>query len=105
MTKPDAKLTDEQVQHVAKLSRLDLDPDQIHRFAQQLSDVLVHVAKLNELDVTNVEPMAHAMDVTNVMRDDEPQPALPVDDALANAPQRFDSFFQVPKVLGEGSGA
>ncbi len=99
------RLTDEQVRHVAKLSRLTLTNEQAHRFAQQLSSVLDHIAKLNELDVDGVEPMAHAMDMTNVLREDEPTPGLPVEAVLANAPQRSDPFFQVPKVLGEGSGA
>jgi aspartyl-tRNA(Asn)/glutamyl-tRNA(Gln) amidotransferase subunit C len=98
-------LTDEQVRHVAKLSRLDLTDEQIHRFAGQLSAVLGYVSKLNELDVEGVEPMAHAMDVTNVTREDEPTPGMCVDDVLANAPGKSPPFFKVPKVLGEGSGA
>ena len=99
------RLTDEQVRHVAKLSRLNLTDDQIHRFAGQLSDILGYVAKLNELDVDGIEPMAHAMDITNVLRDDNPQQPMGVEAVLANAPDKFPPFFKVPKVLAEGSGA
>lgn len=99
------KLTHDQVRHVAKLSRLRLSDEQIDHFAQQLSAVLDYVAKIGELDVSAVEPMAHPMAVANVFRDDEPAAGMNVDEALANAPQRDGPFFQVPKVLGEGSGA
>lgn len=98
-------ITDEQVRHVAKLSRLKLKPEQIHHFATQLSAVLDYVSKLNQLDVRDVEPMAHAMDMTNVLRDDEPKPGLPVDVVLANAPDKSPPFFKVPKVLGDASSA
>lgn len=99
------KLTEDQVRHVAKLSRLKLDDAQVHHFAQQLSEVLGYVSKLNELDVSGVEPMAHAMDVTNAYRQDEPGPALPIDAVLANAPDKSPPFFKVPKVLGDGASA
>ena len=98
-------LNDDQVRHVAKLSRLRLSDEDIHNFAGQLSAVLGHVSKLNELDVENVEPMAHAADVSNVLREDQPQPGMPVDSALANAPDAADPFFKTPKILGDDSGA
>jgi len=99
------KLSADQVRHVAKLSRLRLSDQEIEHFAAQLSSVLDYMSKLNELDVDGVEPMSHALDVTNVLRPDEPVPGLPVDLALANAPEKSPPFFKVPKVLGEGSGA
>lgn len=102
---PDVRLTDQQVRHVAKLSRLELTDEQIHRFAGQLSTVLVHVSKLMELDVDGIEPMAHAMDVTNAWRQDQPHAGIPVDTVLANAPDKSGPFFKVPRVLHEGSGA
>ena len=107
------RLTDEQVRHVAKLSRLALTDEQVHRFAEQLSVVLDHISKLKELDVEGVEPMAHALDMVNVLREDTPLgttvssnkfSGIPVDTALANAPEKSPPFFKVPKVLGEGSG-
>jgi len=99
------QLDDNQVRHVAKLSRLQLTDQQIHHFAGQLSAVLDYVSKLNELDVEGVEPMAHAADVSNVLRKDQPQPGMPVDKALENAPDASDPFFKVPKILGQDSGA
>jgi aspartyl-tRNA(Asn)/glutamyl-tRNA(Gln) amidotransferase subunit C len=99
------KLTDEQVRHVAKLSRLKLTDEQIHFFAESLSHVLDHIDKLSEVDVEGVEPMAHPTDMVNRLRDDEPRAGIAVDLALANAPQADPPFFKVPKVLGEGSGA
>lgn len=101
---PTSRLTEDEVRYVAKLARLSLTDDQIHRFAQQLADVLAHVAKLHELDVADVQPMAHAMDITNVMREDEPTAPMPIEAVLANAPDPFPPFFRVPKVLGDGSG-
>ena len=98
-------LNDDQVRQVAKLSRLRLSDEEVHHFAGQLSAVLGYVSKLNELDVEHVEPMAHAADVSNVLREDQPQPGMPVDSALSNAPDAAGSFFKTPKVLGDDSGA
>ena len=99
------KLTDEQVRHVAKLSRLRLGDDEIHHFAEQLSAVLSYMSKLDELDLDDVEPMAHAMDVTNVLRPDEAAVGMDVQKVLANAPDKSEPFFKVPKVLGDTCGA
>jgi aspartyl/glutamyl-tRNA(Asn/Gln) amidotransferase C subunit len=100
-----AKITEAEVRHVAKLSRLRLDDAAIHKMTGELSAVLDYVSKLAELDVTGVEPMAHAMELSNVLREDEPTPGLPIDQVLANAPDQSPPFFKVPKVIGEGSGA
>lgn len=99
------KLTEEQVRHVAKLARLRLSPDEVTHMASDLSNVLDYISKLNELDVEGVEPMAHPLEVTNVLREDEPVAGLPVELILANAPEKDPPFFKVPKVLGDGSGA
>ena len=98
-------LNDDQVRHVAKLSRLRLSDEEVHHFAGQLSAVLGYVSQLNELDVENVEPMAHAADVSNVLREDQPQLGMSVDSALANAPATAGPFFKTPKILGDDSGA
>ena len=100
-----ARITDADVRHVAKLSRLRLDDSEVHHFAQQLAAVLEYVDALRELDVEGVEPMAHPLAMTNVLREDVPEPGLDVDAALANAPGRDGPFFSVPKVLGDGGGA
>ena len=96
------QLTDDQVRSVARLSRLRLSDEEIHHFAGQLSAVLDYVSKLNELHLDQIEPMAHAADVANVLRADEPGPAMSVDQVLQNAPDVSEPFFKVPKVLGEG---
>lgn len=90
---------------MAKLARLRLSDEEVHAFARQLSDVLEHVSGLQSLDLDGVEPMAHALDLVNVLRDDTPGPTLTNDDALRNAPQPDPPFFGVTKVLGEASGA
>lgn len=99
------RITEQDVRHVAKLSRLRLSDAEVAHFTEQLAAVLDYIAKLNELDVAGVEPMAHPLDLANVLRDDVEQPGIAVDMALANAPDRSPPFFKVPKVLGEGSGA
>jgi aspartyl-tRNA(Asn)/glutamyl-tRNA(Gln) amidotransferase subunit C len=73
--------------------------------AQDLSNVLDYISKLTELDVEGVEPMAHPMDVTNVLREDEPVAGMAVEAVLANAPESDPPFFKAPKVLGDGSSA
>jgi len=99
------KITETDVRHVAKLARLKVTDDEVHRFTQQLAHVLDYVAKMNELDVEGVEPMAHPLDLSNVLREDVEVPGVGVDTALANAPERDDPFFAVPKVIGDGPGA
>jgi aspartyl-tRNA(Asn)/glutamyl-tRNA(Gln) amidotransferase subunit C len=88
-----------QVTDVAKLARLDLSPAELETMRQQLSKILDYVDQLKRLDTTGVEPLAHPLKVSNVFRPDEPAPSLPVDAALANAPDRQGDFFGVPAVL------
>lgn len=85
--------------HVAKLARLALTPDEKARFAQQLGDVLHHIEQLSKVDVTGVEPTAHAFPVVNVWADDVARPGLPVAEALRNAPAQRDHMIVVPKVV------
>jgi len=99
------KLTEAQVRHVAQLSRLELSTAEVQQFGAQLSRVLEYVSKLNELDLTGVEPLAHALDLQNVLREDEAVPGLTPEAALANAPAQDPPFFKVPKVLGEEGSA
>jgi aspartyl-tRNA(Asn)/glutamyl-tRNA(Gln) amidotransferase subunit C len=86
----------EQLLHVAHLARLELREDEVERLEGQLNDILEAVAKVSELDLSDVPPTAHPLDVVNVWEDDEPQPCLPVEEALANAPEREGNFFKVP---------
>jgi aspartyl-tRNA(Asn)/glutamyl-tRNA(Gln) amidotransferase subunit C len=89
-------ITREEVLHVARLARLELADDEIERFTEQLSAILEAVAKVSELDLSDVEPTAHPLDLVNVWVDDEPRPSLPIDEALANAPEHEAGFFKVP---------
>jgi len=95
------KLTEDQVRHIAKLSRLQCTDEEIAMFTHQLGAILEYVAQLQELDTGNVEPLAHCLPIKNVFREDEVQPSLTADEALANAPQRDGDFFAVPKILGD----
>lgn len=87
------------IDHVAALSRLALTPEEKATFSQQLGDVLHHIEQLSKVDVSGVEPTAHAFAVYNVWQDDVARPALPVEAALQNAPAQRDSMIVVPKVV------
>ena len=95
----------EQVKQVARLSRLTIADAQLPKFTQQLESILEYVAQLKTADVSRVEPMAHAVKLTNVLRDDEPGQPLSTDDVLKNAPDTDGPFFKVPKVLGDDDSA
>ena len=89
-------ITRDEVLHVARLARLELSEDEVAKFTEQLNAILEAVAKVSELDLADVEPTAHPLDVVNVWAEDEPRPSIPVEDALANAPEREGGFFKVP---------
>ena len=99
------KIDQSQVIKVAKLSRLDLTEDEVQEFTGQLSAILDYVEKMNELDTTGVEPLAHCLPVSNVLREDSAKESLGTEKVLVNAPQMDDEFFKVPKILDDGSGA
>lgn len=87
------------VEHVARLSRLALSEAEAERMREQLSGILAYIDKLRALDTTGVESTSHAVPLVNVMRDDEPGPCLGQDEALANAPDRSDAYFRVPRII------
>ena len=87
------------VKYVAYLARLSLTPEEEQKFQAQLGNVLGYITKLNELDVTNVEPTAHAVPLVNVTRADEVHPSLPHEEAMCNAPAQLNGLFQVPKIV------
>ncbi|MHC4242339.1 MAG: Asp-tRNA(Asn)/Glu-tRNA(Gln) amidotransferase subunit GatC [Planctomycetota bacterium] len=99
------KIDQTQVRKVAKLSRLELTEDEVQEFTGQLSAILDYVEKMSELDTAGVEPLAHCLPVSNVLREDSARESLGTEKVLANAPQRDDEFFKVPKILDDGSGA
>ena len=91
--------SDLNIDRVAQLARISLTPEEKTRFAAQLGDVLNYIAQLKEVDVTGVEPTAHAFPVYNVWAEDEPQPGLPVELALRNAPAQREHMIVVPPVV------
>ena len=86
------------VEHVAKLARLDVTEEEKVKFSKQLGDVLKYVEQMNEVDTTNVEPMPHAIPVTNVMREDVVKYEQTREELMQNAPVKEDGFFRVPKI-------
>jgi len=86
----------DEVLHVARLARLALSEEEIDRLGAQLNAILDAVGKVSELDLADVEPTAHPLDLVNVWADDEPEASLSVEEALANAPDREAGFFRVP---------
>lgn len=99
------RIDEDQVRRVALLSRLELSDQEVTQFSGQLSAIVEYIEKLNELDTEGVEPLAHCLPVHNVLREDIPKPSLSNDAALANAPDREDEYFKVPKILDDNSGA
>jgi aspartyl-tRNA(Asn)/glutamyl-tRNA(Gln) amidotransferase subunit C len=94
-----AQPTELNIDHVANLARLALTPEEKATFAAQLGDVLAYIEQLKAVDVTGIEPTAHAFPLYNVWADDVPQPGLPVEAALRNAPAQRDHMIVVPKVV------
>jgi aspartyl-tRNA(Asn)/glutamyl-tRNA(Gln) amidotransferase subunit C len=92
-------LTPEAVTHVARLARLTLSESEVALFTRQLNDILKYVEKLQELDTTDVHPMAHVLELHNAFREDEIQPSLSVEESLQNAPQKEQGAFAVPRVI------
>jgi aspartyl-tRNA(Asn)/glutamyl-tRNA(Gln) amidotransferase subunit C len=89
-------ITREQVLHVARLARLDLSEAEVTRLQAELSAILEAVSKVSELDLDDVPPTSHPLDLVNVLRPDEPRPSLPLEDVFANAPEREGDAFRVP---------
>ncbi len=87
------------VEHVALLARLSLTEDEKQVYGKQLSDILENVRKLQDLNTEGVPPTAHVLDLQNVFREDRLGEHMPVDQVLANAPDRQDNFFKVPKIM------
>ena len=86
----------DQVLHVARLARLKLTDAEVERMSGELSSILDHIEKINELDLDDVPPTSHVIDVENVLRPDEPRPSIPPEQALEHAPDPADGGFRVP---------
>ena len=86
----------DQVLHVARLARLELTDEEVATMASELSGILEHVERINELDLDNVEPTSHVVTLENVLRSDEPRPSWPREDVLERAPDQAGGSFRVP---------
>jgi len=93
------KITKQEVEHVARLARLELSELEKEKLTDQLSNILTYVEKLNELDTQGVEPTSHILDINNVMRDDVAVASLTQEQALANAPEKAAGHYKVPKII------
>lgn len=87
------------VEYVANLSRIDLSEEERVLFADQLSNILSYIEQLNQLDTANVAPLAQAVEIPNVLRDDVVRESLKPSEALANAPEKAGDFYKVPAIL------
>ena len=92
-------LTEQEVEKVAFLARLEITPEERGRYQKQLNAILEHAQDISKLDVSKVEPTAHILPLQNVWRTDEVHPGLPRDEALSNAPDKSKGCFRVPKIL------
>lgn len=93
------KITRAEVEHVARLARLELTETEKETFTGQMDAILAYVGKLNELNTDGIVPTAHAVPMENAFREDEVRPSIGIERALANAPERVEGFFRVPKVI------
>jgi aspartyl-tRNA(Asn)/glutamyl-tRNA(Gln) amidotransferase subunit C len=91
--------SDFNIKYVAQLARIALTPDEEKKLSSQLGNILTYIEKLKELDVSNVEPTAHAVPLINVTRKDETGESLSQDEALRNAPAKANGLFMVPKIV------
>ena len=91
--------TEIDVKYVAHLARLSLSPEEEKKIGAQLGNILGYIEKLRELDVSQVEPTAHAVPLVNITRPDEPRPSMSNEDALRNAPAKANGLFLVPKIV------
>ena len=90
------------VLHVALLSRLELSEAEVERFTSELQAILQHFEQIQGVDIEGVDPTSHPLALSNVMRADEPAPSLPLEQVLANAPEREGDGFKVPPVIDQG---
>lgn len=93
------KITTDEVVNVARLARLEIDPERVAQMADQLATILTYVEKLAEVDTQDVPPTSHAIALTNAFREDEVRDSLPREAALNNAPAEEAGGFVVPKVI------
>ena len=91
-----ARITNEEVLHVARLARIELSDDEVAKFQEQLANILEAVSKVSELDLSDVPPTAHPLEIANAWAEDVPRDCLPLDEVFANAPDRDGDYFRTP---------
>jgi aspartyl-tRNA(Asn)/glutamyl-tRNA(Gln) amidotransferase subunit C len=96
-------ITIQDVEHIAKLAKLEFTDAEKEKFTHQMNKILEYMEQLNSLDTGSVEPLSHVIELGNVFRADEVKPGVSTEDALKNAPEKNEHFFKVPKVIGEKS--
>jgi aspartyl-tRNA(Asn)/glutamyl-tRNA(Gln) amidotransferase subunit C len=96
-------ITIKDVEHIAKLAKLEFTDAEKEKFTHQMNKILEYMDQLNSLDTNNVEPLSHVIELSNVFRADEVKPGVSTEEALKNAPEKNEQFFKVPKVIGEKS--
>jgi aspartyl-tRNA(Asn)/glutamyl-tRNA(Gln) amidotransferase subunit C len=96
-----ARITRQDVEHVARLARLALTDEEVEALTHELDAILDHAAEVSALDTSDVPPTAHPLPLVNVLRADEVRPGVPRDEVLAEAPEAEDDRFRVPRILGE----
>ena len=93
------KISREVVEYVAHLGRLELAPEEVDQYTEQLDRILAYMDKLNSLDTTGIEPTTHAIPLTNVFRQDVVDSNFQVEESVGNAPERKGPFFKVPPII------
>jgi aspartyl-tRNA(Asn)/glutamyl-tRNA(Gln) amidotransferase subunit C len=91
-----SRISRDEVLHVARLARLELTEEEVGRFEEQLSDIIAAISKVSELDLSDVPPTAHPLEIANAWAEDEPRPCLSHDETFANAPDRDGDYFRAP---------
>jgi aspartyl-tRNA(Asn)/glutamyl-tRNA(Gln) amidotransferase subunit C len=102
---PQPALSDEDVRRIAKLSRLELPPERVEQFRDQLSSVLGYIERLRGVSLEGVEPLSHVHEGGNRLDEDVPGKTLPTEALMRMAPESMPPFVRVPKVIGDGGGA
>ena len=96
-------VTIKDVEHIAKLAKLEFTDAEKEKFTHQLNQILEYVEQMNKLDTSHVEPLSHVIELSNVFRADEVKQGVSTEEALKNAPSKTEKFFKVPKVINEKS--
>jgi aspartyl-tRNA(Asn)/glutamyl-tRNA(Gln) amidotransferase subunit C len=96
-------VTIKDVEHIAKLAKLEFTDAEKEKFTHQLNQILEYVEQMNKLDTSHVEPLSHVIELSNVFRSDEVKQGVSTEEALKNAPSKTEEFFKVPKVINEKS--